>query len=129
VSLRAYPESVTYRQDAQVQVFRSDLEDNGEFEPGVFTEATGQSPGEYVFLRHYVHAVTAIVGSCSISLSSFDHEPAELIEPALEIGRTVGCSAYKDDFVPPVWPAEWGQTSWGVGPGFPGFSPGMSTDD
>ena len=78
---------------------------------------------EYVFLRHYVNALTAIVGNCQVSLSA-PGDLTALVVPALEVGRSVGCAAYLDDFARPPLPDEWRPTNWGVGPGIPGFPPG-----
>ncbi len=97
------------------------------YEPGMASEITGLAPGEYAFLQHYANAVTAIVGNCRVSVHPPDTygDLAGLVDPALEIGRTVGCSAYRNDFVPPPLPEEWRQANWGIGPGSPGFSPGV----
>jgi hypothetical protein len=109
--------------DRPLASLRDDVYGNGDLEPGSVTEVPGSGPGEYVFLRHYVNALTAIVGNCQVSLSA-PGDLTALVEPALEVGRSVGCAAYLDDFVRPPLPDEWRPTNWGVGPGIPGFPPG-----
>jgi hypothetical protein len=109
--------------DRPLASLRDDADGNGDLEPGSVTEVSGSGRGEYVFLRQYVNALTAIVGNCQVSLSApGDLRPSS--SPALEVGRSVGCSAYLDDFVRPPLPDEWRRTNWGVGPGIPGFPPG-----
>jgi hypothetical protein len=108
--------------DRSLASLRDDVAGNGDFEPGSVTEVAGSGHGEYVFLRHYVNGLTAIVGNCRVSLSA-PGDLTDLVEPALEVARSVGCSAYLDDFVRPPFPDEWRGTNWGVGPGFPGFPP------
>ena len=95
------------------------------YEPGMASEINGLAPGEYAFLQHYANAVTAIVGNCRVSIHPPDEyrELAVLVEPALDIGRTVGCSAYRNDFSRPPIPDQWRNPSQGIGPGFPGFPP------
>jgi hypothetical protein len=106
---------------------REDAEGEGDHEPGFVTEAAGSGPGEYVFLRHYVNSLTAIVEKCQISLSAPDdfHDLATLVDPVVEIGRTVGCSAYQNDVVPSPNPDEWPNANWGIGPDSPGFPPAV----
>jgi hypothetical protein len=72
-------------------------------------EITGQRPGEYVFVLDYLGALTAIVGSCFIEIMprGTGVELRELADVALDIGRTVGCSAYENDFTLPDIPEEW----------------------
>ncbi|MDT5182170.1 MAG: hypothetical protein QOJ20_477 [Mycobacterium sp.] len=113
--------------DRSLASLRDDVAGNGDIEPGSVTEVAGSGHGEYVFLRHYVNAVTAIVGSCRIAVHPPDgyDDLARLVEPALEIGRTVGCSAYRNDFVPPPLPEEWPKANWGIGSRSPGFPPGV----
>jgi hypothetical protein len=72
--------------------------------PGV-----GPRPGEHVFILDYLTRVTAIVGSCFIHIMprGTGIELSTLADVALDIGRTVGCSAYENDFTPPDFPKEW----------------------
>jgi hypothetical protein len=113
--------------DGRLTSLREDTEGDGDHEPGSLTEVAESGPGEHVFLRHYANGVTAIVGRCQISLSAPHdfHDLAALVDPALEIGRAVGCSSYQDDFVAPTITDEWPQTNWGIGPDKPGFPPGV----
>ena len=52
-------------------------------------EIPGQRQGEYVFALNYLGRLTAFVGDCWVDI-------------ALDIGRTVGCSSYVNDFQPPA---------------------------
>jgi hypothetical protein len=108
--------------DRSLAILRDDVAGNGDFEPGSVTEVAGSGRGESVFVRHYVNTLTAIVGNCQVSLSA-PGDLTALVEPALEVARSVGCSAYLDDFVRPPLPDECRGTNWGVGPGIPGFPP------
>jgi hypothetical protein len=94
--------------DRSLASLRDDVAGNGDIEPGSVTEV-------------------AIVGSCRIAVHPPDgyDDLARLVEPALEIGRTVGCSAYRNDFVPPPLPEEWPKANWGIGSRSPGFPPGV----
>jgi len=67
-------------------------------------EIAGQDPGEYVFVLNYLGRLTAIVGDCAIDIAPNPSTGAlgEIADAALDIARTVGCSAYVDDFQPPV---------------------------
>jgi hypothetical protein len=100
---------------------------NGEeyYEPGSSSEVTGLGAGEFAFLQHYADSVTAIVGNCRISIHPPDEYQglAPLVDAAVEIGREVGCTAYRNDFIPPPYPDEWPKANWGIGPGIPGFPP------
>jgi hypothetical protein len=62
-------------------------------------------PDEYVFVLNHVGRLTAIVGDCIISISPtpVTIRLDELADAALDIGRTVGCSAYINDFEPPTF--------------------------
>jgi hypothetical protein len=68
-------------------------------------EMTGQRPGEYVFVLNYLGRLTVIVGNCTVDVSPMPPTSpvSEIAHAALDIGRTVGCSAYVDDFEPPVF--------------------------
>jgi hypothetical protein len=63
-----------------------------------------QQPGEHVFVLNYLGRLTAIVGNCTVDISPIPSTSpvSEIAEAALDIGRTVGCSAYVDDFEPPT---------------------------
>jgi hypothetical protein len=104
--------------DTRVASLREDAAGDGDHEQGSVTEVASAGRDEYVFVRHYVNALTAIVGDCQISLNAPHdfHDLATLAEPALEIGRIVGCSAYRNDFVPPSHTDEWPKANWGFAP-------------
>jgi hypothetical protein len=53
--------------------------------------------------------VTAVVDNCLVHIwqSGNGIELSKLAGVALDIGRTVGCSAYQNDFTLPQVPAEW----------------------
>jgi hypothetical protein len=80
--------------------------------------------GEYIFIFEYVDDISVIVGQCQVSIVTGGRiaSVSDLVEPALEIGRTVGCSPYENDFVPPEIPDRWRQITWGSPP-FPPFRP------
>jgi hypothetical protein len=113
--------------DGVLTGLRAEVTGEDYYEPGSSSEVAGLGDGEYAFLQHYADAVTAIVGNCRISV----HPPAEytdlaaLVNPALEIGRKVGCSAYRNDFVTPPPPEAWTRLRWGVGPRSPGIPPSV----
>ena len=71
--------------------------------------------GGIVFVLNYLGRVTAIVGNCLVDIwpSGTEIELSELAEAALDIGRTVGCSAYENDFTSPNYPDEWRDQSAG----------------
>jgi hypothetical protein len=72
-------------------------------------EITGQPTAEYVFVLEYLGRVTAVVDNCLVHIwqSGNGIELSKLAGVALDIGRTVGCSAYQNDFTLPQVPAEW----------------------
>jgi hypothetical protein len=96
-------------------------------------EVAGPRPGEYVFVLYYLGHVRAIVGNCVIYIMpmAIGTELSEvidlrkLVDVALDIGRTVGCSAYQNDFTLPDVPAEWRNQAVGWSTeGFPPYIPG-----
>jgi len=92
-------------------------------------EIVGQRPGEHVFVLDYLGTLTAIVGNCfvEIMLLGIEIDLSELAEAALDIGRSVGCSAYENDFTLPDYPDEWRNQSVGWStPGFPPYLPGLA---
>jgi hypothetical protein len=92
-------------------------------------EITGQRPGEYVFVLYYLARVTAVVGNCFIHIMprGTGIELSKLADAALDIGRSVGCSAYQNDFTLPEFPEEWHNqpVGWST-EGFPPYIPGLS---
>ncbi|RAV12848.1 hypothetical protein DQP57_09005 [Mycobacterium colombiense] len=78
-------------------------------------EISGPQPGEYVFILHYLGHVRAVVGNCVVHIMPMGTgvELSELADPALDIGRTVGCSPYENDFTLPEFPDEWRDQSVG----------------
>jgi hypothetical protein len=75
-----------------------------EASPDDAREISGQAAGEFVFVLDYVGTVTAVVADCVIEIipNGIDVALADFADVALGIGRTVGCSAYTDDFTPPT---------------------------
>ena len=67
-------------------------------------EITGQRPGEYVFVLNYVGSLRVIVGNCLIETMPrpITAPLSELVDAVLDIGRTVGCTAYVNDFQQPT---------------------------
>jgi hypothetical protein len=78
-------------------------------------EIAGPQRAEYVFVLSYLGQVRAIVGNCVIYIMpmAIGTELSEVIDlskladVALDIGRTVGCTAYQNDFTLPEVPEEW----------------------
>jgi hypothetical protein len=102
-----------------------------DYDPASASELATDRPDEYVFFN-YVEDVTALVGHCQVTImpslqqiKGMDHdypdlELADFVDAALEIGRTLGCSPYDDDFVRPDFPEKWTRHSWTA---FPPSSP------
>jgi hypothetical protein len=68
-------------------------------------EISDQLPGDYVFVLNYLGRLTVLVGNCLIDISPVPPKSpvSQIAEAALDIGRTVGCSAYVNDFEPPTF--------------------------
>ena len=75
--------------------------------PAEAYEIDSQRSGEYVFVLNYVGRLTAIVHSCVVSIAPMLSAVRlnELADAALDIGRTIGCSPYVNDFEPPTFDA------------------------
>ncbi len=90
-------------------------------------EITGERPGEYVFVLIYLGHVRAVVGNCVIQIMPMGTgiDLSKLADVALDIGRSVGCSAYENDFTLPEFPEEWRNQplAWST-EGFPPYIPG-----
>ncbi len=92
-------------------------------------EIIGRRPGEYAFVLNYLPRVTAIVGKCVVDIMprGTGIDLSKLVDVALDIGRTVGCSAYQNDFTLPDVPEEWRNQPVGwYTQGFPPYIPGLS---
>lgn len=91
-------------------------------------EITGSRPGEHAFVLHYLGQVRAVVGNCVIHITPMGMaiELSQLAEVALDIGRSVGCSAYQNDFALPEFPEQWSNqpVGWST-EGFPPYLPGL----
>jgi hypothetical protein len=92
-------------------------------------EVTGQLPGEHVFVLYYLGNVRAVVSNCVVHIMPMGTgiELSRLADVALDIGRSVGCSAYENDFTSPDIPEEWCNQpiGWTV-EGGPSYIPGLS---
>jgi hypothetical protein len=96
-------------------------------------EIAGPQRGEHVFVLYYLGHVRAIVSNCVIHIMpmAIGTESGEVIDlskladVALDIGRTVGCSAYENDFTLPDVPDGWRNqpVGWST-EGFPPYIPG-----
>ena len=96
-------------------------------------EIAGPRPGEYAFVLYYLGQVRAIVGNCVIYITptvigtelSEVIDLSKLADAALDIGRSVGCSAYQNDFTLSEVPAAWRNqpVGWSTR-GFPPYMPG-----
>jgi hypothetical protein len=98
----------------EVRSFRDDiaqhsLDHDGEYDPARACEVPTGSPNEHVFLFNYLRDLRALVGCCDVGIlvCSDDVTLRDLVDAALEIGRTVGCSPYVDDFVGQEFPEKW----------------------
>jgi hypothetical protein len=92
-------------------------------------EIIARRPGEYAFVLNYLPRVTAIVGKCVVDIMprGAGIDLSKLVDVALDIGRTVGCSAYQNDFTPPDVPEAWRNQPVGwYTEGFPPYIPGLS---
>ncbi|MCV7199766.1 hypothetical protein H7J74_25370 [Mycobacterium angelicum] len=91
-------------------------------------EVPGQPSGAYVFVLNYLSRVTAIVGNCvtDIMPRGTGIDLSKLADVALDVGRTVGCSAYQNDFTLPEVPQEWRNqpVGWSTEE-FPPYIPGQ----
>lgn len=91
-------------------------------------EITGPQPGEYVFVLYYLGHVRAVVGNCVLHIMPMGTgiELSELADVAVDIGRTVGCSSYQNDFTLPDVPEAWRNqpVGWSTD-GFPPYLPGV----
>lgn len=67
-------------------------------------EMPSQRPGEYVFVLNYLGRLTVLVGDCWVDIAPVpvSFPVSDIAEAALDIGRTVGCSSYINDFEPPT---------------------------
>jgi hypothetical protein len=94
------------------------------YDPASASEVATERSDEYAFLFNYVSDVRSLVGHCEVTIfvlldliKRFDNEYldlelADFVEPALQIGRTVGCLPYEDDFVRPDFPETWKRHRW-----------------
>jgi hypothetical protein len=93
-------------------------------------EIAGPRPGEHVFVLNYLGHVRAVVGDCVVEIMPLGTgiDLSKLAGVALDIGRTVGCSAYENDFTLPEFPEAWRNqpVGWSAGEGFPPYIPGLS---
>lgn len=76
---------------------------SGADEPPEAYEIPTPESDEFAFVLNYLGRVTAITGNCVISImpSGFTVPLTQIVEPALDIARTVGCTAYLNDLQPP----------------------------
>lgn len=83
-------------------------------------EVPGQNPGEYVFVLNYLGRLTAIAGNCVVQVMPWPVTAplGDLAHVALDIARTVGCSAYVDDFEPPAIDHEKASGTWSTADGW-----------
>jgi hypothetical protein len=92
-------------------------------------QIAGPGREEYVFVLKYLGHVRAVVGRCVVHIMPMGTgiELSTLADVALDIARTVGCSAYQNDFTLPDLPEEWSNQPVGwTTEGFPPFIPGLS---
>jgi hypothetical protein len=103
------------------------LRSEDSYDPATAREEPSDRDGEYIFVFKYVDSLRVIVGNCEVYIGNDTRQVdvAELVQPALEIGRSVGCSPYENDYVQPEIPEKWRGRTW-VAPPFPPFRPPTS---
>ncbi|MCG5432777.1 glutaminyl-peptide cyclotransferase [Mycobacterium sp. MYCO198283] len=82
---------------------------NHRYDPSAASEVPMEDPDVHVFVFGCFAEVKVLVDHCRVDFAvvNRDFPLATLIEPAIEIGRTIGCSPYEDDFVGPDFPDRW----------------------
>ncbi|HEY7051084.1 MAG TPA: hypothetical protein VH496_02980, partial [Mycobacterium sp.] len=90
------------------------------YNPETAREELSDREDENIFVFDYVNDIRVIVGHCEVCIVTDlpGSSVSDLVEPALEIGRAVGCSPYENDFVPPEIPAKM-QFDWTAFPSPP----------
>ncbi|MDV3128190.1 hypothetical protein M1247_24970 [Mycobacterium sp. 21AC1] len=61
---------------------------------------------EFALVQPDLSSVWVVAGGCEVHLVHHGINPEKLVEPAIEIARTVGCTPYTDDYVPPPLPQD-----------------------
>lgn len=70
-------------------------------------EAFRSEPDEFALVQEQLSSVWVVVGHCEVHLAHQGCSPEKLVDPAVEIARTIGWSPYADDFEPPLLPPDW----------------------
>ncbi len=87
--------------------------------------------GEFGFAFTVLFRATAVVGTCEVSIYT-DVDGVDLVDltdAAAQIGRSVGCSAYRNDFVAAELPELRSRLRGWLTPGFPPYiPPGLDRD-
>jgi hypothetical protein len=102
----------------------------GSDEPAATERPIGRD-GEYGFAFTVLGRATAVVGTCEVSIyTDVDGvDLADLTDAAAQIGCSVGCSAYRDDFVAPELPELRSRLRGWLTPGIPSYiPPGLDHD-
>ncbi|MBU9765490.1 hypothetical protein FR943_16745 [Mycobacterium sp. TNTM28] len=67
-------------------------------------EVPRAAPDEFAVVQRQLSSIWMIVGHCEVYLAHRGIAPETLIEAATEIGRSVSCAPYTDDYEPPPLP-------------------------
>ena len=78
-------------------------------DPSSASEVSTDHGDVHVFVFGFFGTVEVLVGGCEVTVATLnrDVDLADLIAPAVEIARTIGCSPYEDDFARPRYPEAW----------------------
>jgi hypothetical protein len=114
VQIRAIDDMHSEIRSFRDDIARHSLNRDGLYDATLASEVPTGRPDEHVFLFESLRDLRVIVGTCDVGILVYAEEVSlrDLVDAALEIGRTVGCSAYEDDFVRPEFPEKWTRTSW-----------------
>lgn len=61
---------------------------------------------EFALVQPVLSSIWVVAGHCEVHLVHHVSNPEKLIEPAIQIACTVGCTPYTDDYVPPLLPPD-----------------------
>ncbi|OMC29320.1 hypothetical protein A5740_18015 [Mycobacterium sp. GA-1841] len=84
-----------------VTVAREELRQAADFTPGTY-EVRRDEPDEFALVQTTLSSVRVLVDHCEVYLAHRDIAPETLVEPAIEIARTVGAGPYIDDYESPA---------------------------
>lgn len=79
------------------------LDRDGLHDPSSAREERAADTDVHIFVFGCFGNVEVLVGDCNVTVGAMNPDLVltALIDPAIEIARTIGCSPYEDDFVQP----------------------------